>query len=1014
MSTSSPSWYIPGEEKQPAGPFTAEQLFQSWRAGTLSDTTMCWREGMAQWLPLAQVEPFASAIRSAAVSSRAMANVAPSRVLPKGKPVLPTPADPSPKWFTAPVVIAVCVCGAVALLAIVVAILATRQSGEGGKGAVPTGAQEAESPITGARTTTPAPDSPLAGPSGDGTAGRLLPDDAKDALQGVWIAESLKASSNELPADAFKHVQFTFQGNRLVIWWGFHLEDASGPEMVCTYSVDPEQSPKRLDFTPRGETTPNVGIYDLKGDRLTVCFQEGGSARGRPTEFATPAHGRLILIALKKRTPEEQRELLARWIKQTKDEDRHSRLEAIVLLARMAPESKAARDTLAEALWDKDKEVRMSAAGALSFKAVLDALFKMGAGGVPVLREVVRNGNNPQVYLEFAKSPEKLEVDAIPTLIEVLHDSDRKVGFLAAVGLARVGQPAIPALTQSLKDHDGDVRDHAAVALFLMGAEAEPALPALRAALTDYHSGDYAALALARIGSEGVSVLVDALRDKDRGVRNCALLALGEGRPGYSEFCVGSGATELGPEAYKAIPDLIKAVNAKEGNRDRAAKALGRIGPPAKAAVPDLIQLVEEGNSASDGIWALGQIGPAAAEAVPLLTRLLNDPQKNWLYPATIKALGKIGPAAAGAVPALRKLLDDRRKNLLYAAVTEAIRKIESPGSQPPESLHRGPLKEIAVDLGGGVKLEMVLIPAGEFLMGTPGESSGEMPQHRVRITRPFCLGKYLVTQEQWEAVMGSNPSKFKGPKNPVENVSWDDCQAFIAKLNANTGEQQGKFLLPTEAQWEYACRAGSTTKYYFGDDERQLGDYGWYDANSEGTHPVGKKKPNAWGLYDMHGNVGEWCADYWDGRYYEGSPTNDPTGPNGTTGWLRVRRGGSWNGPADWCRSASRTNATPGIGSDTLGLRICRFAADKGATARAPTIEPPSPPGDATPIESPRPGKPQGPRPPSAGPLAPPPNPERKPVATVPEEPPSNKHTVGNGPLSGTWQASGGSPVSH
>ena len=132
-------------------------------------------------------------------------------------------------------------------------------------------------------------------------------------------------------------------------------------------------------------------------------------------------------------------------------------------------------------------------------------------------------------------------------------------------------------------------------------------------------------------------------------------------------------------------------------------------------------------------------------------------------------------------------------------------------------------LEEITIDLGNGVKLEMVLIPTAEFMMGTAGSSRDEK-QHRVRITKPFCLGKYLVTQEQWQAVMGNNPSYFRGERNPVEKVSWDDCQEFIKKLNAKVGG--GEFSLPTEAQWEYSCRAGSTGKYCFGDDVASLGDY--------------------------------------------------------------------------------------------------------------------------------------------------------------------------------------------
>jgi formylglycine-generating enzyme required for sulfatase activity len=238
------------------------------------------------------------------------------------------------------------------------------------------------------------------------------------------------------------------------------------------------------------------------------------------------------------------------------------------------------------------------------------------------------------------------------------------------------------------------------------------------------------------------------------------------------------------------------------------------------------------------------------------------------------------------------------------------------------------PPKELAVDFGGGVKLEVVLIPAGEFLMGTPGDS-GDEKQHKVRITKPFYLAKYEVTQGQWEAVMGSNPSEFKGPKDPVENVSWNDCQAFLGKLNAKTGGQGGKFVLPTEAQWEYACRAGSTTKYCFGDEEARLADYAWYVGNSGNkTHPVGEKKPNAWGLYDMHGNVWEWCADWCVASCYAKTFADDPRGP--ITGSYRVLRGGSWSFDAGFCRSACCVSNVPEICFSMQGLRVARVPADK------------------------------------------------------------------------------------
>jgi len=251
---------------------------------------------------------------------------------------------------------------------------------------------------------------------------------------------------------------------------------------------------------------------------------------------------------------------------------------------------------------------------------------------------------------------------------------------------------------------------------------------------------------------------------------------------------------------------------------------------------------------------------------------------------------------------------------------------------------------ERQIDLPEGVKLTLVLIPPGEFLMGSPEAEqrrvlndaiamkdpharfrvSTECPQHRVLITQPYLLGKDEVTQAQWRAVMGNNPSKSNQPDNPVVRVSWEDIQTFLLKLNQNHEKQGLKFRLPTEAQWEYACRAGSTTAYCFGESERMLSEFGWWWSGGRygfKTHRVGQLKPNPWGLRDMHGNVWEWCADWFGKSYYAQSPTNDPKGPS--TGAERVFRGGCYLYHPALCRSAYRGNKSPGSRGGHIGFRV-------------------------------------------------------------------------------------------
>jgi formylglycine-generating enzyme required for sulfatase activity len=317
----------------------------------------------------------------------------------------------------------------------------------------------------------------------------------------------------------------------------------------------------------------------------------------------------------------------------------------------------------------------------------------------------------------------------------------------------------------------------------------------------------------------------------------------------------------------------------------------------------------------------------------------------------------------------------------------------------------------VPVEQTNSVGMDLVLIPPGEFDMGsTPEEIAraleegkkttapvyldqvpGEGPRHRVKITRPFYLGMYPVTQAEYEKLTGINPSAFtakqadvsifKPPlpdeeaklreygvvsvqgndtsRHPVETVNWEDAMEFCRRLSAAAAERAAGrvYRLPTEAEWEYACRAGTTTRWYCGDEEAGLGYVAWFKGNSAGpghgtmTHPVGQKKPNAWGLYEMHGNVWQWCADWFDADYYKQSPLPDPIGPPG--GVFRVLRGSSWHCEPVFCRSAFRQPRPPLHRSHSRGFRVvCEIAATPagvaaaapakpGATAPQPTVTP-------------------------------------------------------------------------
>lgn len=216
----------------------------------------------------------------------------------------------------------------------------------------------------------------------------------------------------------------------------------------------------------------------------------------------------------------------------------------------------------------------------------------------------------------------------------------------------------------------------------------------------------------------------------------------------------------------------------------------------------------------------------------------------------------------------------------------------------------------------------MIYVEGGSFVMGCTSEQSDcyddERPAHRVTVDS-YYIGETEVTQELWTAVMGSNPSRFKGTQRPVENVSWHDCQEFITKLNRLTGKN---FRLPTEAEWEYAARGGKKSKSYKYSGSNTKVTVAWYYGNSGGqTHDVKTKQANELGIYDMSGNVWEWCQDWCGSDYYANSPQANPTGPS--SGSYRVLRGGSWNGSARSCRVANRRGYTPSSRYSYSGFRL-------------------------------------------------------------------------------------------
>jgi formylglycine-generating enzyme required for sulfatase activity len=334
---------------------------------------------------------------------------------------------------------------------------------------------------------------------------------------------------------------------------------------------------------------------------------------------------------------------------------------------------------------------------------------------------------------------------------------------------------------------------------------------------------------------------------------------------------------------------------------------------------------------------------------IDLATASIQEPGGGSSAPSTLAAASSAGPPASAA--------DKGPK----PAPPLAVAPFDAAGAKQHQRAWADYLG-VPVEMTNSIGIKFMLIPPGEFDMGStqkeidrlrqegtdgPNDTFGpflaaEVPRHRVRITRPFYLGTYEVTQGQYQRVTGTNPSHFsaggKGQdkvvgkdtsSHPVETVSWDDAQQFCGKLSAVPGEKAASrvYRLPTEAEWEFTCRAGTTTRYHFGDDVAKLADFAWSGGGPNGvSSPVGLKSPNPWGLYDMHGNVWEWCADwYLMEDYYATSPADDPSGP--ASGKARIVRGGSWYNIPGNLRSSVRRPIPPDMRQFRVGLRVaCRI----------------------------------------------------------------------------------------
>ena len=369
------------------------------------------------------------------------------------------------------------------------------------------------------------------------------------------------------------------------------------------------------------------------------------------------------------------------------------------------------------------------------------------------------------------------------------------------------------------------------------------------------------------------------------------------------------------------VLDLVKATGGAESIMQQNQSLIIRYSPSTATVLVDN-KMVRGNNGVAKTTLPVGQHSYIVAcdgyESEEGMVKLKATAPSNLQITLSKEAVA-VGNASSTAVKPQTSVGQSSTQNQITSVSTSASSNNSgySSGSSYPTSTSN----TISIPVKDGVSIEMVKVEAGTFKMGATSEMKNvykdEKPVHQVTLTKDYYMGKYEVTQALWQAVMGSNPSNFKGDNLPVEQVSWDDCQGFISKLNSMTGR---KFRLPTEAEWEYAARGGKKSRGYQYSGGSNVTIIAWYDGNSGSkTYSVGTKQPNELGLYDMSGNVNEWCQD-WYGFYARSSQTN-PTGA--TSGTYRVIRGGSWYNDANSCHSSCRNSCSPDRRFYIIGLRL-------------------------------------------------------------------------------------------